>query len=221
MRVVVAPDKFRGTATAVELVDALGRVAARAGCDVIGVPMADGGEGTLDALGGANRMSTVTGPVGDPIEAEWRLDGQLAVIEMARASGLEIAGGAEENDPIGATTYGTGELISGALEAGARRVVVGVGGSATTDGGLGALRALYPLQRLRGLDIVVACDVTTRFVDAAEVFGPQKGASAKQVALLTRRLVICRCLWLVIRHGFVGGDADARCGSRRRLIVQR
>lgn len=150
--------------------------------------MADGGEGTLEALGGPNRVSTVTGPLGDPVDADWRLDGQLAVIEMARASGLDLVGGADGNDPIGASTYGTGELIAAAVDAGARRLMVGVGGSATTDGGLGALRSLYPLQRLRGLDMVVACDVTTRFVAAAEVFGPQKGANPKHVALLTRRL---------------------------------
>ncbi len=84
--------------------------------------------------------------------------------------------------------YGTGELVNDAVEAGARRVIVGVGGSATTDGGLGALRALYPLQRLRGVEIVVACDVSIGFVDAAERFAPQKGASPAQVELLRRRL---------------------------------
>ncbi len=107
---------------------------------------------------------------------------------MARASGLEIAGGAEGNDPINATTAGTGELISAAIESGARRIIVGVGGSATTDGGLGAVRALHQRQRLRNLELLVACDVRTRFVDAAEVFAPQKGATPKQVQLLKRRL---------------------------------
>lgn len=150
--------------------------------------MADGGEGTLDALGGPNRTTVVTGPLGAPVEAEWRLDGRTAVIEMARASGLELTGGAEHNDPIAASTAGTGELIAAALEAGATRIVVGVGGSATTDGGLAALRALQPLGRLRGVELIVACDVRTGFVDAADVFAPQKGATAAQVALLRRRL---------------------------------
>ena len=130
----------------------------------------------------------VTGPLGDPVEAAWRLDGQTAVIEMAQASGLEVVGGPEGNDAVAASTYGTGELIAAAVERGAREVIVGVGGSATTDGGLGALRALEPAPRLRGVELRVACDVRLRFVDAAEVFGPQKGASPAQVELLRRRL---------------------------------
>ena len=188
MRVVAAPDKLRGTANAADVAAAIASAAARAGWACDEVPMADGGEGTLDVLGGANRTTTVTGPLGDPVLAGWRLDGRLAVIEMARASGLELVGGAEGNDPVAASSYGTGELISAALDAGARRIIVGVGGSATTDGGLGALRAIYPLPRLRGIDLVVACDVRIPFVEAAELFAPQKGASPKQVELLRRRL---------------------------------
>jgi glycerate kinase len=107
---------------------------------------------------------------------------------MARASGIELVGGPEGNDPVSASTYGTGELIGAAVDAGARRVLLGVGGSATTDGGLGALRALHPLVRYRGVELVVACDVRTRFLDAAELFAPQKGATTAQVALLARRL---------------------------------
>ncbi|MCU0267160.1 MAG: glycerate kinase [Acidimicrobiales bacterium] len=188
MHIVAAPDKFRGTATAAQVGEAVARAAAAVGATCTVVPMADGGEGTLEALGGANRRTWVTGPLGDPVEAPWRLSRGRAVIEMARASGLALVGGAEGNDPVAATTYGTGELIAAAFEAGARRIVVGVGGSATTDGGLGALRALYPLQRLRAVELVVACDVRLGFVDAAEVFAPQKGASSAQVALLRRRL---------------------------------
>ena len=150
--------------------------------------MADGGEGTLEVLGGTVRESTVRGPLGAPVWAEWRvLDDGTAVVEMARASGLLLAGGAEGNDPIAATTHGTGELIGAALESGARKVIVAVGGSATTDGGLGAITALGG-RRLRGVDVVVACDVTTTFVAAADVFAPQKGATPAQVALLRRRL---------------------------------
>jgi len=188
MHVVAAPDKFRGTADAAEVAGAIARAVERLGHTCTQVPMADGGEGTLDVLGGPNRVATVTGPLGRPVEAGWRLERRRAVVEMARASGLALAGGPEGNDPVAATTTGTGELISLAVESGATRVLVGVGGSATTDGGLGALQALFPLQRLRGVDLRVACDVRTTFVDAAAVFGPQKGATPAQVELLTRRL---------------------------------
>ena len=188
MRVVAAPDKLRGTATAADVAAAVARAAARAGWTCTEVPMADGGEGTLDVLGGPNRTTTVTGPLGDPVLAGWRLDGRDAVIEMARASGLELVGGADGNDAVAASTYGTGELVSTALDSGAKRIIVGVGGSATTDGGLGALRAIYPLPRLRGIELLVACDVRIPFVEAAELFAPQKGASPNQVELLRRRL---------------------------------
>ena len=188
MRVVAAPDKFKGTADAAAVAAAVAEAVTAAGgvCDP--APMADGGEGTLEALGGPNRSSTVTGPLGEPVTAAWRLDGGVAVIETARASGLVLAGGPEANDPVAATTAGVGELIAAAVAAGARRVLVGVGGSATTDGGFGALKAMPSAARLRGVRIEVACDVATRFVDAAAVFAPQKGASPAQVDLLARRL---------------------------------
>jgi glycerate kinase len=185
---VAAPDTLRGTLSARAFAEAVGRVAWENGWDCDEVPMSDGGEGFLDALGGANRTTTVTGPLGDAVPAAWRLDGRRAVIEMAQASGLLLAGGAEGNDPIAASTYGTGELITAALDAGARRILVGVGGSASTDGGLGALRALHPPARLKGVELVVACDVRTSFLDAADVFAPQKGATPAQVELLRRRL---------------------------------
>lgn len=188
VRVLACPDKFRGTASAGQVGGAVAAAVASAGGTCVVQPMADGGEGTLEAFGGANRTSTVTGPLGEPVDAGWRLRGGVAVIEMARASGLALAGGADGNDAVEAITTGTGELIAEAVEAGARRIVVGVGGSATTDGGLGALRAMAPLARFRGVDLRVACDVRTRFVDAAEVFGPQKGASPAQVGLLRGRL---------------------------------
>jgi glycerate kinase len=188
MRVVAAPDKFRGTAHAADVAAAIGRAARACGWDCDEVPLADGGEGTLEVLGGANRSALVTGPLGDPVRAGWQLRERRAVIEMATASGLELVGGARGNDPVAASTYGTGELIAAAIDAGARRILVGVGGSATTDGGLGALRALYPLPRARGIDIQVACDVRTSFLDAADLFAPQKGATPAQVELLRRRL---------------------------------
>jgi len=188
VRVVAAVDKFRGTATAAEVAAAIGHACWELGHDCVEIAVADGGEGILDALGGPNRTTTVTGPLGDPVDAPWRLHRRVAVIEMALASGLQLAGGAESNDPMAASTTGIGELIDRALDLNAQRIVVGLGGSATTDGGLGAIRAITAPHRLRGVELLVACDVTTRFTDAAKVFGPQKGASPAQVELLTRRL---------------------------------
>ncbi len=188
MRVVAAVDKFRGTASAADVAHAIGQACWELGHDCTEIALADGGEGLLDALGGANRTSTVTGPLGTPVKAPWRLHRNTAIIEMALASGLVLAGSAEGNDPLAATTAGTGELIDHALVAGAKRIIVGLGGSATTDGGLGALRAIKAPIRLRGVELLVACDVTTTFVHAAEVFGPQKGATPAQVRLLTGRL---------------------------------
>jgi len=188
VHVIAATDKFRGTATAAEVAAAVARAVEAAGGTCEQVPVADGGEGTLEVLGGANRHTVVMGPLGDPVDAAWRLAGGTAVIEMARASGLTLVGGADGNDPIAATTHGTGELISTALEQGARRVLVGMGGSASTDGGLGAIRAIWAANRLRGVELIAACDVRTLFVEAASVFAPQKGATPAQVELLTRRL---------------------------------
>lgn len=190
--VVAAPDKFRGTASASHVAAAVEWAAHDAGWSCDRAPVADGGEGLLDALSehlvGTRRTTRVRGPLGEPVDAEWLLAGNTAVIEMARASGLMLAGGPEGNDPLDATTAGTGELIAAAVTAGARHVIVGLGGSATTDGGKGALDALRSSARLHGVELTVACDVTTTFVDAAEEFGPQKGASPAQVALLRRRL---------------------------------
>ena len=208
MRVVAAPDKFRGTADAHEVSAAVAAAAAEVGWQCDQSPMADGGEGTLAVLGGANRTTTVTDPLGDPIEAGWRFERRAAVVEMAAASGLALVGGADGNDPLAASTYGTGELISAAVEAGAERILIGVGGSATTDGGLGALRALYPLARLRGVELEVACDVQTRFVEAAEVFAPQKGATPNQVELLRRRLERLAQVYEE-EHGVAVGDVKS------------
>ncbi|MGH9056462.1 MAG: glycerate kinase family protein [Acidimicrobiales bacterium] len=188
--VVVAPDKFRGSATAAEVASAMEVAARAAGWTVDLAPMSDGGEGFCEALGGSRHPHVVHGPLGEPTNAAWHeLDGgSTAAVEMAMASGLQLAGGPEANDPVRASTAGTGELIAAAVKAGARHVMVGMGGSATTDGGWGALEALEPHSRLAGVELLVACDVTTRFLDAAATFSPQKGASAAQVALLSRRL---------------------------------
>ena len=188
MRVLAAVDKFKGTATAAQVAAAIGHACWELGHECVERPVADGGEGTLEALGGANRTSTVTGPLGDAVRAEWRFHRGTAVIEMARASGLTLVGGAKGNDAMAATTTGTGELIDQALDLGAKKIVVCLGGSATTDGGLGAVRAITAPHRLRGVQLLVACDVQTLFADAAPVFGPQKGASPAQVDMLRGRL---------------------------------
>jgi len=189
-RLLAAPDKFRGTLTGPQAAEAMARAARAAGWDAVARPISDGGEGLLDCFGGANRHSTVAGPLGAPVEAGWRLDGDRAVIEMAAASGIALVGAAG-NDPMAATTRGTGQLIQLAIEGGARTVIVGAGGSATTDGGWGAvevLRDAAPLDGSRGVQVIVATDVRTRFVDAAAVFAAQKGADAGQIADLTTRL---------------------------------
>lgn len=183
-----APDKLRGSLTAAAAAAAMASGLRDAGFEPVELPLADGGEGTLEALlaacGGERRETTVTGPDGGEVAAAWGLleDG-TAVVELAQASGLALVEGA--NDPVTATTRGTGELIAAAARAGAARVVLGVGGSATVDGGLGALEALgWTLP----VPVTVACDVETGFVEAAEVFAPQKGATADEVAFLERRL---------------------------------
>ncbi len=188
MKVLAAVDKFRGTATAAQVATAIGHACWQLGHDCVERPLADGGEGTLEALGGANRTTLVTGPLGKPVEAPWRLHRGTAIIEMACASGLSLAGGKELNNAVDATTTGTGQLIDAALDLGATRIIVCLGGSATTDGGLGAVKAIQTPARLKGVEFVVACDVTTQFTDAAKIFGPQKGATPTQVEFLTTRL---------------------------------
>jgi glycerate kinase len=186
MQVLAAPDKFRGTLTAREAAAAIAAGAERAGWTAAELPLADGGEGTLDVLGGGNRRTLVSGPLGRPVEAAWRLEEDgTALIEAAQACGLTLAGGAEGNDPLRATSRGVGELVAKAIAEGARRVVVCLGGVASTDGGVGAVEAL-PIPLPVPLD--VAFDVEARFLDAADVFAPQKGATPEQVQVLRERL---------------------------------
>lgn len=150
MRVVIAPDKFKGSLWAPDVIRhleiGLRAAASEAGypIDVIGVPVADGGEGTLDAAvaaGFERRTAVVTGPTGQPVTAAFAVRGKEAVIEMAAASGLHLLPGGI-SDPLGATSEGTGELIRAALDAGSRHIILAIGGSATTDGGAGVLRGL-------------------------------------------------------------------------------
>ncbi len=185
--IVAAPDRFGPTASASEAAAAVGRAARSAGWTCDEAPVSNGGVGILDALGGAVRRTQARGPLSDAITAEWRMEGSTAVLEMAQVAGLDLVGGPEWNDPMRASTAGVADLITAAAAAGATRIVVGVGGSASTDGGLGCVRALGA-RGLRGVEVVVAYDVSTTFVDAANRFASQKGATPSQVALLARRL---------------------------------
>jgi glycerate kinase len=189
--VLVAPDSFKGTLSAPAVAAAVARGLRAGGREAVELPLGDGGEGTLDALvaalGAELRTATVGDPLGRPVEARYALvdGGRGAIVEMAEASGLRhVAEG--ERDAFAASTRGTGELIAAAAAAGAREVLVCVGGSATTDGGAGALAALDEAGAHPKL--VVACDVRTPWEDAARVFGPQKGADARTVRRLEKRL---------------------------------
>jgi glycerate kinase len=219
--VLIAPDKFKGSATAAEVAEhvAAGIRQAAPGVRITTLPVADGGDGTVDAAvaaGFARRETTVAGPLGDPVRAAFALLDDTAVVEMAEASGLRHLPGGRQA-PLDAGTYGTGELIRAALDAGARTIVLGVGGSASTDGGAGMLAALGArfldadgrdlpggggaLERLAtadltgldprlsdgGVQIVLASDVDNPLLGehgAAEVYGPQKGASPEDVVRL-------------------------------------
>ncbi len=192
-RFLVAPDSFKGTFTAPEVAAAIAAGIAEAGGEADLCPVADGGEGTAEALraalGGSVRHAPAHDPLGRPIEAELVLlaDGETAVLDTAAASGLPLVAPAER-DAEAASTRGTGELIAAAIEAGASRVILAAGGSATTDGGLGAIGALREHGGLGGARIEVLCDVRTQFEDAARVFAPQKGADEAAVARLGERL---------------------------------
>jgi glycerate 2-kinase len=191
--VLVAPDSFKGTFRAPEVAAAIGRGLERAGFRADLAPAADGGDGTLEvlllALGGETAAAEVHDPLGRPTTAGFGLlaEGGGAIVEMASASGLTLVA-EDERDAEAASTYGTGELIVAAVEAGAEVVFVSVGGSATTDGGAGALRAIAEAGGLRGAKLVVLSDVRTPFEQAATVYGPQKGADAAAVRRLTKRL---------------------------------
>jgi glycerate 2-kinase len=195
--ILLAPDSFKGTLRADEVAAAIGSGLETAGVPVDLCPVADGGEGTLAALATAlearMQVAEVTDPLGREIEAEFgliapRRGGETAaIVEVAAASGLGLLA-TSERDAVAASSFGTGELILAAARAGASVVYVGVGGSATTDGGRGAIRAIREGGDLGGARLVVLCDVRTPFEDAARVFGPQKGADEGDVRRLTSRL---------------------------------
>jgi glycerate 2-kinase len=188
---LVACDSFKGTFGAAEVTAAIAQGLRAGGREAAELPIADGGEGTMDvlesALGGELKSASVSGPLGDPVEASFALlpDGTTAVVECAQASGLGLVS-ESERDALAASTRGTGELIAAAVEAGADSVLVTVGGSATTDGGAGALEALDEAGvRPR---LTVLCDVRTPWEQAARTFAPQKGADEEGVRELERRL---------------------------------
>jgi glycerate 2-kinase len=210
--VVIAPDSFKGSLTSVEVARALadGWLRARPDDEVLLCPLADGGEGTLSAIEAAGGWQRRTAPARDPlgrqITARWLIsdDGRKAAIEMAAASGLSLIA-TNERDPIRATSIGTGDLIHAALNARVDSIVLGIGGSATTDGGAGLLSGLGAVAdrdtgtadldgldtRLATVDLQVACDVSNPLcgpMGAAAVYGPQKGATPEQVRDLDRRL---------------------------------
>jgi glycerate kinase len=222
-RVVIAPDSFKGTATARDAAAAIARgwASVRPGDELLLAPQADGGEGTIDAVlaadaGAAVRTATVTGPDSRPVAARWVLrDSGEAVLELAESSGLPLMAAL---DPLGATTRGLGQLLGEALDAGATSITIGLGGSASTDGGAGALAALGmrladaagrplpdgggALSRLEVLDLAglrppptggvrLLTDVTAPLLGsagAAAVFGPQKGAGAAEIVALEAAL---------------------------------
>lgn len=207
---MIAPDSFKGSLTSVEVATALatGWRAARPDDELVLAPLADGGEGTLVAIAAAGgwewRTTQASDPIGRPVAARWLRseDGHRAVVELAEASGLSRLA-ATERDPVRASTRGTGEVLRAVLDAGIRSITLGVGGSATTDGGAGILRALGAVIDDSGVDLAgldprladvhlrIACDVTNPLLGpagAAATYGPQKGATGAQVAELDAAL---------------------------------
>jgi glycerate 2-kinase len=190
-RVLAAPDSFKGTISAAQVAGALAWGLRAAGLEAEELPVADGGEGTMEvlvgALGGEVCAARVTDPLGRPVEASFALlpGGRTAVVEAAQASGLWRVE-EHERDAWAASTRGTGELIVAAVEAGAETAIVTVGGSATTDGGAGALEALDEAGVEPALEVL--CDVRTPWELAPSVFAPQKGADPATVARLEQRL---------------------------------
>ncbi len=192
-RVLVAPDAFKGTLSAAQVAGAIAAGVRSAGADARECPVSDGGEGTLEilqgAIGGELRSAPSHDALGRPLEAcwLWLAEERTAILEMARASGLALIEESERQAEQ-ASSAGTGELIIAACRAGARRAILAIGGTATSDGGAGALAAIEQAGGIDGLELELACDVMIPFESAAEVFGPQKGASPEQVRRLTERL---------------------------------
>jgi glycerate 2-kinase len=192
-RYLVAPDSFKGTFEAAAVARAIGEGLEQAGAEVDLCPIADGGEGTMAALlaklGGRLVEAEVHDPLRRPIVARYAVLAGMrtAVVEVAAASGLTLVAPADR-DAERADSYGTGELIAAAIAGGARKVLVAAAGSASTDGGRGAIEAIGGRRGLGDAELEVLCDVETPYEDAARAFAPQKGADAEAVARLSARL---------------------------------
>lgn len=195
-KIVIACDSYKGCLSSSEVACAAAKGVAEVypDCEIVRLAVADGGEGTVDALvetlGGHLEWAEVSDPLGRPVKAAYGIAGDLAIIESAAACGLTLLT-KEERNPLITTTKGLGELILAAIDKGCRRFLVGLGGSATNDGGMGMISADGFLERARGLSFTVACDVDTPYIGphgASRVFGPQKGASEEDVEILEERL---------------------------------
>lgn len=195
-KIVIACDSYKGCLSSSEVACAAAKGVAEVypDCEIVRLAVADGGEGTVDALvetlGGHLEWAEVSDPLGRPVKAAYGIAGDLAIIESAAACGLTLLT-KEERNPLITTTKGLGELILAAIDKGCRRFLVGLGGSATNDGGMGMISADGFLERARSLSFTVACDVDTPYIGAhgaSRVFGPQKGASEEDVEILEERL---------------------------------
>lgn len=195
-KIVIACDSYKGCLSSSEVARAAAEGVAEVypDCEIVRLAVADGGEGTVDALvetlGGHLEWAEVSDPLGRPVKAAYGIAGDLAIIESAAACGLTLLT-KEERNPLITTTKGLGELILAAIDKGCRRFLIGLGGSATNDGGMGMINADGFLERARGMKFTVACDVDTPYIGAhgaSRVFGPQKGASEEDVEILEERL---------------------------------
>ena len=195
-KIVIACDSYKGCLSSSEVARAAAEGVAEVypDCEIVRLAVADGGEGTVDALvetlGGHLEWTEVSDPLGRPVKAAYGIAGDLAIIESAAACGLTLLT-KEERNPLITTTKGLGELILAAIDKGCRRFLIGLGGSATNDGGMGMISADGFLERASGLSFTVACDVDTPYIGkngASRVFGPQKGASEEDVEILEERL---------------------------------
>ena len=193
--IIVAIDSFKGCLTSMEANQAAAEGIRRVlpDAEIVQVPVSDGGEGFLEAfhaaIGGELVEVTVKDPLMRPIKAKYLLKGETAVIEMAQASGLTLLTN-EERNPMVATSYGTGQLVADAVRKGAKHVIVGLGGSATSDAGMGMLQALKENLPPKDVRFTIASDVKNPLYGengAAQVFAPQKGATADDVLQLDER----------------------------------
>ena len=195
-KIVIACDSYKGCLSSSQVADAAAKGVTEVfpDCEITKLAVADGGEGTVEALvttlGGHIQWTEVSDPLGRPVKAAYGIAGDLAIIESAAACGLTLLT-KEERNPLITTTKGLGELILAAIDNDCRRFLIGLGGSATNDGGMGMVGVPGFLEKTRGVEFTVACDVDTPYIGkngASRVFGPQKGASAQDVEVLEERL---------------------------------